>query len=969
MNPMNMNAFQLAPRFCLRFLGLVMLLIGLGTTTLLPAQSMGGLNTSLVICLDSTVWGSGMNYNGQLGTGSTFPSLTAVQASGPDSIIGVAGGSNHSILLDADGTVWAAGSNYYGQLGIPAVPANQNAVYFQKIPNLNNVVQIDAGYYYSAALKSDGTIWTWGNGGNGVLGHGNTNNLTVPTQITTINNVAKISCGYFHMMALRNNGTLYTWGSNNYGQLGTPGISVRYGPDRIDSSYSWIDIGGASTHSLAIRSNQTLWSWGRNDFGQTGLIAGSVVELPAQVPGVSGVIAASAGQNHSYALTNWGQVLACGDNAAGQLGNGNTNSSTSFIPVPGLGNIVEIYAGRVFGLAKRTDGLVLIWGNGGDGVLGNGSQLDVRIPEPYSPACLLPAVIEGVVYDDANGNCQRDAGEPPLENVILQAEGGLTFYGSTDSNGYYQLPISTGQFDLSIAPSNGYWEASSCALDTVPVNVSTVNSQLSVDFPREPIVRCADMEVNLLATTLRPCRAAQYFVNYCNNGTDSAANATITIEFDSLFQPTSASVPWVTPQYGNVYTFHLGNVPYGDCGGFVVMGDVSCSAMMGEGVCAKAEIKPDSFCIVDPRWDGAHIVVDATCSNTDSVRFVIVNRGQSMTGSGNLVVLEDNLMRMFQSFSLAANDSIIVKFKANGSTWCLQADQVDFHPGNSNPSICIEGCGTNGQGQFSTGFLTNLPLDDQDDFVDIECNQIRTSFDPNDKTSEPRGVDAPKYIKDVDDLEYKIRFQNTGNDTAFNIVLRDTLSPRLNPATFQTGASSHPYTWTLRGQGIIEFRFDNILLPDSNVNEPASHGYVNFGVEQVEGNEPGTVIENQVAIYFDYNEPVLTNIEFNTVEEDFIDTLLIDTILQGVGEVFPDAQSVKTYPNPMRDHLTIEADFSHAGTYRFLLFDGLGQEIRNVAISHRGKWKLEGSGLESGLYYYRIEWEGVAVASGKVVAQ
>ncbi|MBK9629212.1 MAG: DUF11 domain-containing protein [Flavobacteriales bacterium] len=103
-----------------------------------------------------------------------------------------------------------------------------------------------------------------------------------------------------------------------------------------------------------------------------------------------------------------------------------------------------------------------------------------------------------------------------------------------------------------------------------------------------------------------------------------------------------------------------------------------------------------------------------------------------------------------------------------------------------------------------------------------------------------------------------IRFQNTGTDTAFNVVVTDTLPSTLDPATISLVTASHANTWSLQGQGTLKFILPNILLPDSNVNEPMSHGLISFRIRPKQPLTAGTVIENIANIYFDFNPPVIT---------------------------------------------------------------------------------------------------------------
>ncbi|MGH1433616.1 MAG: FG-GAP-like repeat-containing protein [Lewinella sp.] len=148
---------------------------------------------------------------------------------------------------------------------------------------------------------------------------------------------------------------------------------------------------------------------------------------------------------------------------------------------------------------------------------------------------------------------------------------------------------------------------------------------------------------------------------------------------------------------------------------------------------------------------------------------------------------------------------------------------------------------------------------------------INCAYDPNDKQVYPNRSEQLPFTENYtlfdEKLMYTLRFQNTGTDTAFNIVLRDQLSEDLDWATFTPGSSSHPYEATLHDDGLLEFHFRDILLPDSTVNEPGSHGFVQFEISALLGLPEGTVIENTAGIYFDFNPPIITNTIGNIMVE------------------------------------------------------------------------------------------------------
>lgn len=143
----------------------------------------------------------------------------------------------------------------------------------------------------------------------------------------------------------------------------------------------------------------------------------------------------------------------------------------------------------------------------------------------------------------------------------------------------------------------------------------------------------------------------------------------------------------------------------------------------------------------------------------------------------------------------------------------------------------------------------------------LDYQVVTGSYDPNDKQVwNEFGENADGFVEiNETELDYLIRFQNTGTDTAFNIVVRDTMDLGLDLSTFRVTATSHPMTHSITGNGKVAFNFDNILLPDSNVNEEGSHGFVRYTVNRFAGQPTGTSIENTAHIYFDFNAPIVTN--------------------------------------------------------------------------------------------------------------
>jgi uncharacterized repeat protein (TIGR01451 family) len=479
----------------------------------------------------------------------------------------------------------------------------------------------------------------------------------------------------------------------------------------------------------------------------------------------------------------------------------------------------------------------------------------------------LCGALEGRVYHDANTNCLPDA-EPGLGSWILRAEGASgTFFGVTDANGQYNISVLPGDYNVFVVPPSPLWIPCVTGLISGPVGINDTLENL--DFPIQKSMDCPDLTVNITSGNLRRCFNTNFFsVHYANNGTAPATDALVLVTLDPFLSILSASIPYVDLG-GGVVQFELGNLDVGEFGSFYFYAHLSCDAAMGQTHCTEAHIYPDTSC-TQPNvlWSGASLQISSECDQ-DSVRFQIKNVGTgNMPNSLDYIVIEDLVMLMGAPVQLNAGELVNISVPANGSTWRLEVEQEPFHPGQSSPAVSVEGCTIGAS--FSTGFVNIFPANDADEFIDIHCIANTAAFDPNDKQGYPLGYGTQHYVRPGTPLEYQVRFQNTGNDTAFTVRIVDTLSAWLDPSTFRPSASSHQYTWDLTGAGVVTFLFENILLADSNVNEPASHGFIKFGIDHRANAPLETVIENTAEIYFDFNDPIITNTTYHRLGENFL---------------------------------------------------------------------------------------------------
>jgi uncharacterized repeat protein (TIGR01451 family) len=256
----------------------------------------------------------------------------------------------------------------------------------------------------------------------------------------------------------------------------------------------------------------------------------------------------------------------------------------------------------------------------------------------------------------------------------------------------------------------------------------------------------------------------------------------------------------------------------------------------------------------------------------------------------------------------------------------------------------------------ATAYLDSLAGDvdfTNDTFVNV--SEIRGAYDPNDKTAYP-SVLSEEFVDGNSYITYRIRFQNTGNDTAFNVTVRDTInSPHLDVNSLQMLSASHEFNLRIEEGNIAIWDFPNILLPDSNVNEPGSHGYIFFRIKINNANMgDGTEILNQVGIYFDFNPVVMT--EPSVARVDFGSGIF--------NAVFSNSQ-IKLYPNPATNTLTMEySDWKNESTLQ--LVDITGKLMLSQPISGKTT-QLDINNLPNGMYLYRVLSVNGIEGIGKVV--
>jgi hypothetical protein len=208
-------------------------------------------------------------------------------------------------------------------------------------------------------------------------------------------------------------------------------------------------------------------------------------------------------------------------------------------------------------------------------------------------------------------------------------------------------------------------------------------------------------------------------------------------------------------------------------------------------------------------------------------------------------------------------------------------------------------------------FVWNLTLNDNgDEYYNNTWSQdltVACSYDPNDKQANPIGYAEPHFILGTERIEYTIRFQNTGNYPAEDILITDQLDMSvLDISTFELNYGTLPFYTCLHDDGLLEFMFVDVYLPDSVNNEPESHGLVSFSIEPLNGLPPGTVINNTAEIYFDQNPAVTTNTTYHTLFncESFVGITGNLELCEGEGTILSAEQDyVESYSWSINDEI------------------------------------------------------------------
>ncbi len=355
-----------------------------------------------------SLWTWGRNASGELGIGSQESSSVPVKVM--DGVADVSLGNGVTAALKTDGSLWMWGSNYHGQLGTNGSGdvdigggnnfdhASKHFIHTSPVKVMDDVASVQAGSYYTAVIKTDGSLWMWGDNQYGHIGNGGLGNKTdrysyvyqtIPVKVMDSVSFVTFNDDAHAVAAIKTDGTLWTWGLNAYGELGNGGIFNDYNeyeeldyqeiyqtlPLQVLDNVTDVRIG--VNHMAAIKTDGSLWMWGSNRYGQLGNGTTADSDIPVKI--MDNVAAVDLGWSRTSVLKTDGTLWTCGLNYFGQLGTG-SNAEYSSIPTQILDNVAAASGHWEYAAALKTDGSLWTWGWNYHGQLGNGSNENTDVP-------------------------------------------------------------------------------------------------------------------------------------------------------------------------------------------------------------------------------------------------------------------------------------------------------------------------------------------------------------------------------------------------------------------------------------------------------------------------------------------------------------------------------------------------------------------------------------------------------------
>ncbi len=473
----------------------------------------------------------------------------------------------------------------------------------------------------------------------------------------------------------------------------------------------------------------------------------------------------------------------------------------------------------------------------------------------------LPFTYRGSVLFENSINCSEDSTDARISQALIKALPGPT-YSMTDSEGNYSIQLDSGLYELKLIIDSSQLKPicdTSLIINTPQYSGVIDNNNFYVTADSI----CAKMSIEITSPIIRGCFTTSRLYVQCKNiGTMQSTDSYASIELPPNLSYVSSSLPYDSI-VGNKYYFTINNLNIYESQIFSIEVLTSCQTLIGSSICIIGNIYPSNSCLYnDDINDLMNDDISFECINEDSVLITIEN---TYDNSYNQVIgVYLNNMNS-NSFNYQANPGQDTSFIVNSLGHNIRVDLTSYASLqlHMDSRFFANSCTSNN----SDNPINEVPLNHDDNSHFTFCPEVRGAWDPNDKAVNPSGISNNNYVVPNTPLTYLIRFQNTGTDTAFTVIILDTLDSSLNIESIRNIISDHSYELNILDSNVLQFNFNNILLPDSNINLTESQGFISFTIDHLDFVPEGTVINNSAGIIFDINDPVITNNTFITLKD------------------------------------------------------------------------------------------------------
>jgi uncharacterized repeat protein (TIGR01451 family) len=551
----------------------------------------------------------------------------------------------------------------------------------------------------------------------------------------------------------------------------------------------------------------------------------------------------------------------------------------------------------------------------------------------------------GEVFNDTNGNGVKDAGENGIANSYVYAG---NYTGFTDTFGHYEIVVPCGTNYIYAYPNPGQ---NCCVVTTVPLSSIDSSGLYIINDTSGTRICGFNFGYQNSGVTI----SGYIYLDANNNGIKDAGENVLPYQSVSI-----GGYYAYTDQYGYYVinmpagTYTLTCTPYSPYAGATV----NPASINLTATTVGATYPNNNFGLYIPQ--GVNLAVTISQYSTVAPGFPayyyvdVCNVGTVTTGGVASLYYDSELQFSYSSPAQSSHNT-----SSHTLTWNVPAlapgDCQGYYVKFTLPATVALGTHIFNLATVTSTINPDINLTNNKDTIH---QIVQGSWDPNNKLangSYTHPETSTKFILPNTDLEYTINFQNTGTAPAVNVIVKDALLADLDANSFKLLRTSHDCQ-VIRDGSNLNFKFSNIMLPDSFHNEKESHGFVRFSVKPKTA-ALGTVINNTAQIFFDFNDAVVTNTTENII-----------AVSTGINDDYSVSEIVVA-PNPFSSYTTISVKGVAAESIEMTTFDVTGRLVSSQIYSNPDNMRFERNGLNQGVYIYQLKQQGKFIGKGKLVIE